>query len=557
LTGLDRRFGPGPREQPTNTPGLLLDDSNDTYVVLADGTRVKLPGGGGATGATGATGPQGATGPGAGATGATGPQGPAGGQGATGPTGATGSGATGPEGPTGPGGGATGPTGATGAPGSPGSAGATGPTGATGTSGTDGATGPTGPTGDIGPAPGLPFNYDDGTIVPPPATGTFITSDPTDLSGASELSISFTDADSQDVTIWVSSIFPTIDIATAILYVAVEEDDSQIAVFSLNSPDIEATWATFQCVWLGGVTTFPSAARLRIWFATAGEDGTEGPTGATGPAGAAGATGPTGATGSPGAAGATGPTGAVGPAGATGPTGAAGAAGATGPTGATGTPGSAGATGPTGAAGAAGPTGPTGAAGSAGATGPTGATGAAGTAGATGPTGPTGGAGTQTIYVPIALANPASSSDIGNSFWSVLGLTAWDAGHWEYVKDVDGLVFGTVRLPHNLAGTPNAAIVLVMAWNATTGVASMIVASKNVASGGSLNPASLTAETVQDQTVPGTAYLRQDMTFTLTNAPAADDELIVEIEHNGTRTQDTVAVNTLMLAAFLKVDVTT
>lgn len=135
-----------------------------------------------------------------------------------------------------------------------------------------------------------------------------------------------------------------------------------------------------------------------------------------------------------------------------------------------------------------------------------------------------------------------------------MGLTAWDAGHWEFVKDVVGDVFGIVAVPHSINATPNAKIVLELAANATSGVTTMGVASKNVADGGSLNPASLTAETDVDVTVPATAYLRKEVSFTLTNAPAADDILIVRVRHNGTATNDTLAVNTLLISAYLQVD---
>lgn len=56
MAGLDRRFGPSLREDPIDRPGLVIDDANDTYVILADGSRVLLDG-------SGATGPPGPTGP--------------------------------------------------------------------------------------------------------------------------------------------------------------------------------------------------------------------------------------------------------------------------------------------------------------------------------------------------------------------------------------------------------------------------------------------------------------------------------------------------------------
>jgi hypothetical protein len=139
-------------------------------------------------------------------------------------------------------------------------------------------------------------------------------------------------------------------------------------------------------------------------------------------------------------------------------------------------------------------------------------------------------------------------------------LTAWDAGHWEFVKDVEGRVYGTVAIPHNVAGTPAAKIVLALGANATSGVTRMTVGTKAVADGESLNPASFTAESAIDTTVPATARLRKDVTHpaagALSETVAADDILIVEITHNGDHTNDTLAVNTELYSAWLQIDVT-
>lgn len=159
-----------------------------------------------------------------------------------------------------------------------------------------------------------------------------------------------------------------------------------------------------------------------------------------------------------------------------------------------------------------------------------------------------------TIHVPVNLTNPRVSSLAGNAFFSILALTNWDAGHWEFVKDVDGKVYGTVEVPPNITGTPNAALILVTAYNATSGIARWSVKSKDPADGETLN-ASFTSETAQDITVPATAYLRKDVTFILTNAPAGSDLLLVEVFHEGAHANDTVAVNSLVFGAFLRVDV--
>jgi hypothetical protein len=164
-----------------------------------------------------------------------------------------------------------------------------------------------------------------------------------------------------------------------------------------------------------------------------------------------------------------------------------------------------------------------------------------------------------TVRVPVDLRNARVSSLAGNSFWTVRGLTAWDAGHWEFAQDVDGKAYGVVTLPKNLAGTPNAKLVLAVAANATTGVTRLQVSTKAIADTESLNPATLTAETAQDITVPGTARLRKDVTFptsgSLGEAVAADDLLVVEFFHVGSHANDTLATQTELYSAWLQCDV--
>lgn len=168
-----------------------------------------------------------------------------------------------------------------------------------------------------------------------------------------------------------------------------------------------------------------------------------------------------------------------------------------------------------------------------------------------------GGDSTKTHYLPLNCSTPRSATLAGNSFWTVGARTNFDNGHWEFAKDVEGKIYCNVLVPNTLAGTPAAAIVLELAANATSGVTSMVVSTAYIADGESLN-GSFTAETLQDVTVPGTAYLTKRVTFSLTNggAPVALDHMFVEIFHDGDQANDTLAVNTELIGAWLKVDLT-
>lgn len=149
---------------------------------------------------------------------------------------------------------------------------------------------------------------------------------------------------------------------------------------------------------------------------------------------------------------------------------------------------------------------------------------------------------------PVTLVNPRSTSLAGNAFFTVLGLTDWDAGHWEFVKDVDGKIYGNVLVPTNVTA---ATLRLVIAANATSGVTRLNVGYAAIANNESLNPSALTDSTAQDITVPGTAYLRKDVTFSLTGLAGAD-LVVVELFHEGSHANDTLAVNTLLFGAWLE-----
>lgn len=161
---------------------------------------------------------------------------------------------------------------------------------------------------------------------------------------------------------------------------------------------------------------------------------------------------------------------------------------------------------------------------------------------------PPGSASTQPL--PIDLRNPSTLvTYVGNAFPQVAALSNWEEWHWEFTKDVDGYIYGLVRVP---AGFTAPKVVISTLYNAAAGVASWVLAWAKIADGGSANPA-LIPEARQDVAVPGTARTRKDVTFTLAGGaiPATGDLLIVQIWHNGAHANDTVAVNSELLGAWL------
>lgn len=169
-----------------------------------------------------------------------------------------------------------------------------------------------------------------------------------------------------------------------------------------------------------------------------------------------------------------------------------------------------------------------------------------------------GGSGTETRRIPLEIRNPRGTTLPGNSYFSVEALTNIDFGMWTFVKDVDGKIYAVVNAPPEMAVTPNAKIIFIIAANATSGVTRLNQSSKCVAEDGETINVSLTADTAQDITVPGTAYFTKKVSFTggdLTNV-AANDVIFIELFHEGSHGNDTLAVNTLLVDAYLEIDVT-
>lgn len=155
--------------------------------------------------------------------------------------------------------------------------------------------------------------------------------------------------------------------------------------------------------------------------------------------------------------------------------------------------------------------------------------------------------GATRIAVDLRAPDPG-----GNCFPTVTALTAWNNYHWELVKDVTGYVDGIVKLPTNVTVAAQKVVLELMA-NATSGVTRFYVQVAAVADGESMNPASLAVIQTIDTTVPGTARYRKKVSFTDgTNTWTPGDILIVRVVHDGAHTNDTLAVNTELLGAWVE-----
>jgi hypothetical protein len=182
-----------------------------------------------------------------------------------------------------------------------------------------------------------------------------------------------------------------------------------------------------------------------------------------------------------------------------------------------------------------------------------------GSVGPTGPTGPTGPSGPSAgpTWIEASCDTPRTQTLAGNSFWSVVALTNWDAGEWQFLPAVDGKLYCTAQVPRSISGTPAAVVLLetASANTASSKAVRWIVSSKNVPNGSTLD-LSFTAETAQNITQSTTAYTRTDVTFTLTNQPAASDLLVIEVFRQGSNGGDTLTtLNALVFKVLLGITV--
>jgi hypothetical protein len=165
---------------------------------------------------------------------------------------------------------------------------------------------------------------------------------------------------------------------------------------------------------------------------------------------------------------------------------------------------------------------------------------------------PGGGGGTTplTTFIPLENCTPDQT---GNSFYTVASLTNWFAGHWEFVTNNASFITCMVRIPHPLAVTPNAAIVLEIAANDGTAGHTANFQSCDIAitATASINVAAPTCAANQAYTTTSTAYSRVTLTYLVQSTVAADNLLVVKI---ATSTSGTQPSNNIFVYPYLKID---
>lgn len=163
-----------------------------------------------------------------------------------------------------------------------------------------------------------------------------------------------------------------------------------------------------------------------------------------------------------------------------------------------------------------------------------------------------GGGITGQVQVRIPLVTPDASSFAYPSLTTSNGFTTNRLLLPYYTAAQTSIWAGSIPVPQNFKSAPQ--IVLSTVVNATTGVVRWIVATAVVAAGVTEDTA-FTAEAAQNITVPGTALLRQDVTFNLSTTPAAGSTLNVRVERNGSNAADTCALPAAVYEAIFQFSV--
>jgi len=157
---------------------------------------------------------------------------------------------------------------------------------------------------------------------------------------------------------------------------------------------------------------------------------------------------------------------------------------------------------------------------------------------------------TSNVPIPVPMVTPDSSGNgypgltTNNGFSNLRAIIPY------FTKSADGTWQGSFPVPSNYSS--GGTVVVTAVANATSGAVRWIVLCGQTKNGSSAD-LSLTAETAQNVTVPGTANQAFDTTFTLAgttpSAGTAHPEVfVVQVERNGSNGGDTLAVDCGVLA---------
>jgi hypothetical protein len=125
--------------------------------------------------------------------------------------------------------------------------------------------------------------------------------------------------------------------------------------------------------------------------------------------------------------------------------------------------------------------------------------------------------------------SPGESSNAGNSFWSVVGFTNWDAGHWEFVLNTNADIYCSIRVPSNLTATPAQIIIDLASADNVAGHTATFETCDALTTTRNPQVGSLTCAATQNYSSTTTAYAVTELAFNVQSSPTVDQILVVQI----------------------------
>ncbi len=152
-----------------------------------------------------------------------------------------------------------------------------------------------------------------------------------------------------------------------------------------------------------------------------------------------------------------------------------------------------------------------------------------------------------TGFLPVNVVYPDAS---GNAYPLLVDLSPHRLVVPAFAKDVAGYWYGKFTVPQDYASAPQ--IVLRLAASTTSLVSTMAVSSYPTTADGNSYDGTYTTETQQNVSLPGTAYNRKDVTFTLTSTITVGADINLRVDHEGAVGADTNTAETLLYGVFFK-----
>lgn len=138
----------------------------------------------------------------------------------------------------------------------------------------------------------------------------------------------------------------------------------------------------------------------------------------------------------------------------------------------------------------------------------------------------------------------------GNSFYSVLSLTNWLVGHWEFVTGQASFIIFSMRLPATVPSSANI-VLEIFTGDSTAGHTANFQTSDAIVNTGTMNVGSLTSAAAQTYTTTATAYQRVTQTFAVQSALVANGVLIIKV---ATATTGTAPSTNMYVLPYLKLN---